>query len=114
MMNDILDKARRAQERGDILRVLQADFTNEMTSVKSLTWTLDAMSISLDRDDLEQHLVYLAEQGYVQIWRGRNLPQFRTDRDTGVNPSALLFARLTAKGTQLVDGVTAADPMVNF
>jgi hypothetical protein len=113
-MNKDLEKTRKAQERGDVLRTLAEDYAAEMTSVRTLIGTMDVMGIPLERSDLEAHLVYLAQQGLVELWRARDMPSFRTDRENGISPHALLFAKLSAKGLQLITGVAEADSMVIF
>jgi len=97
-----------------ILRTLMQDYASEMTSVRSLGLAMDAMAYPLSPEALEFHLVYLSQQGYVQIWRAREMPGYRMDRPARVSPSAVLFAKLLAKGVQLVDGKVAADPQVAF
>jgi hypothetical protein len=53
-------------------------------------------------------------QGYIQIWRTRDMPGFRADRPTPGSPNDIRFARLTPKGLRLVDGLIDADPSVRF
>lgn len=115
-MMDTVEKARHAQERGDILRTLKEDYQSEMTSIRNLIGALDAQGIALSPDGVAFHLVYLADQGYVRIWRAGDLPHQRKDRRTArwVKPDTILFAKLLPKGLQLLDGHGAEDPGVSF
>lgn len=109
------ERQRHSEERGDILRTLKEDYTREMTSVRSLLRTLDVQGIPLAVDGLEFHLVYLSQGGYVQIWRLRDLPNWRTDRVvSGQKPTTIMFAKLTTKGLQLLDGLIPEDPGISF
>jgi hypothetical protein len=113
MMADI-EKARWARERGDILRTLKEDYVREMTSVASLVRVLDAQGTSLAQEEMEFHLIYLSAQAYVQIWRARDMPQFRRDRPARASGDTIMFAKLLPKGLQLLDGLIAEDPLVAF
>jgi hypothetical protein len=113
MMSEI-ERTRQAQERGDILRTLKEDYSRSMTSVANLLGALDAQGIALSARDLEAHLIYLAEQNYVQIWRARDLPRFRADRPGPWKPDSIRFAKLLSPGLQLLEGGRAEDPMVKF
>jgi hypothetical protein len=109
-----LDEVRMAEVRGNIISVLFEAYTAEMTSVSALIRTLDAIGSSLGPEDAAEHLVYLAQQGYVTIVRGREMPKYRTDRATGIAPDAIVFVKLAAKGLQLLKGKIPEDPMVTF
>lgn len=109
-----LRDARRARERGDILRTLKEEYARSMTSVANLLAALDGQGIALFQEELDFHLSYLAEQAYVQIWRTRDLPGFRSDRPGAWKPDAIRFAKLLPKGLQLLDGKCAEDPLVRF
>ena len=115
MMHELM-AARHSNERGMILRTLMEDYASLMTSVKALGRALDSMGISVSPESLDVHLMYLSQQGYLQIWRAGDMPQFRSDRTAlrWVAPSAIMFARLTAKGMQLIDGDIPSDPKVAF
>jgi DNA-binding transcriptional ArsR family regulator len=113
MMSEI-EQARWAQERGSILRTLKEDYVREMTSVRSLVRALDAQGISLSQDGIGFHLIYLADQGYVQIWRARDLPQFRRDRPMIFSACTVVFAKMLPKGLQLINGTIREDPGVSF
>lgn len=109
-----MDKARHAWNRGMILRCLSADFDREMTGVAVLQRTLDTLGVSLSEEDLAFHLAYLGDQGYVRIWRVREVTGFRRDRVSGEKPDAIRFVKLLPRGLQLLDGHLAEDPMVAF
>jgi len=109
-----VEQARWAGERGNVLRTLKESYVQEMTSVGSLIRVLDAQGTSLSQEDLEFHLRYLVDQGYLQIWRARDMAGFRADRPSRVKPSTMMFARLLPKGLQLIDGLIAEDPSVAF
>lgn len=111
-----MEQIRHASERGTILMTLQQDYQSEMTAVKSLIRALDMQGISLSQDGVEFHLQYLAAQGYIALWRAREMAGFRTDRRQAgwVRPDTVMFAKLLPKGLQLVDGHIAADPLVSF
>jgi len=115
MMTEI-EQARHVRERGDILRTLKEDYLADMTSVESLARALDAQGISLSPEGLVFHLIYLEQQGYVRIWRMRDLPQYRTDRRGRriAKPDAVMFTKLQPKGLQLIDGQIPVDPLVAF
>lgn len=111
-----LEKQRHATERGDILRTLKEDYTEDMTSLRSLLRALDAQGVSLSHEGLGFHLTYLEGQGYVQVWRVRDLPSYRTDRRIPgfAKPGTMMFVRLLPKGLHLVDGLIGEDPSVAF
>jgi hypothetical protein len=115
-MMDELEKSRHAAQRGDILRTLKEDYTSTMTSLRSLLYALDLQGSSLSADGLGFHLTYLEGQGYVQLWRYRDMPHFRKDRPvTGaVKVDTIMFAKLLPKGLQLLDGLIPEDPSVVF
>jgi DNA-binding transcriptional ArsR family regulator len=114
-MSDV-DLARKANERGVIIRTLREDYTAEMTSVRSLIGALDLQGISLSHEDLSFHLQLLADAGYIRIWRARELPGYRKDRRVGsfVRPETIMFAKLLPLGLRLLDGLAAEDPQVRF
>jgi hypothetical protein len=115
MQTDV-ERARHMRERGDILRTLKEDYRSEMTSLRSLLGALDAQGMSLAPEGLEFHLTYLEAQGYVRLWRAKDMPGYRRDRH-GRNwqkPDAIQFAKLLPRGLQLIDGQVAEDPLVIF
>jgi DNA-binding transcriptional ArsR family regulator len=111
-----MEHIRHRRERGDILRTLKEDYHQDMTSLRSLAGALDLQGIPLSQDGLEFHLRYLEDQGYVKIWRYRDLPNFRRDRQLPrwTKADTLIFARLLPKGLHLIDALSAEDPMVTF
>jgi hypothetical protein len=115
MMTDV-DLARHAAARGSIIRTLAEDYTSAMTSVRNLLGALDLQGISLSQSDIEFHLSYLADSGYVGIWRAKDTPGFRVDRRVRdwIKPDTILFAKLLPKGLQLLDGRIAEDPLIKF
>jgi hypothetical protein len=115
MMTEV-EAARHASERGLILRTLKEDYITPMTSVNALGRALDSMGVSLAPSSLDFHLVYLAQQQYVQIWRASDMPGHRTDRAAlrYCDPNAIVFAKLLPRGLQLVDGDIGADSKVAF
>jgi len=110
------ERVQKSIERGEILRVLKESFTLTLTSVRTLQGALDALGISLSTEDLGFHLTYLAEQGYIEITRVKDLPGYRHDRPIlgWEKPDAIRFARLRPKGLQLLDGLIPEDPSVRF
>jgi|GEM_PF-3415481 len=105
---------KQARRKGDIIRILYEDYTSAMTSVGSLAGALDMLGESVSPDSLQFHLVYLAQQSYIQIWRVRDLPGWRRDR-IGVGPAEQIrFAKLLPRGLQLLDGNCPEDPQVKF
>ncbi len=113
-MGSELDKQRHALERGEILRTLKEDYSARMTSVLTLLRALDALGTSLTPDGLGFHLELLAERGYVKVWRARDTPGYRRDRPSADKPETIKFAKLMAKGLELIDGLIAEDPLVAF
>ena len=115
-MQSELERGRHCRERGDILRTLKEDYQRGTTSVRNLLGTLDALGVSLSEDDLAFHLIYLADQGYAQIVRVRDMPVHRKDRRLPgwEKPDTIKFVRLLPKGLQLIDGVIPEDPSVAF
>ena len=115
-MQSEIEQARHARERGDILRTLKEDYTNEMTSTRSLLGALDAQGMSLSEDALDFHLVDLELAGYVRIWRMRDTAGYRSDRHgpRWRKPDSIMFCRLLTKGLRLIDGLIEADPGVVF
>ena len=114
-MSTALRFQRLALRRGSVLRMLVEDYRAEMTSVRSLLGALDALGESTSAEDLAFDLKYLADAGYVQVWRNRDMPGWRNDRESALGrPEQIRFARLQPKGLQLIDGHTAEDPQVKF
>jgi hypothetical protein len=109
-----MEHARHAEERGAILQALRQDYRAQMTSVRSLARALDLVGHAMRPEGLEFSLAYLADCGYLRVWRAGDLPGWRTDRQNDVRGDAIVFARLLPKGLQLIDGRTAADPSVIF
>lgn len=109
-----VERQRYARQRGDIIRVLYEDYTANMTSVDSVIGTLDAMGTALAPETLDFHLVYLADSGYIRLWRTRDMPGWRSDRINRGNPEEIRFAKLLPLGLQLLDGITDANPGVKF
>jgi hypothetical protein len=106
-------EARHAEERGAILTTLKAAYGSEMISVRTLWRVLNGARISVSDEGLQFSLTYLADQGYIKIWRVRDTPGWRPDRP-GPRPEAIVFSRLLPKGLLLVDGQAEADPKVTF
>ena len=109
-----VEMARHADERGRILLALHQEYGREMTSVRSLRGALDLLGYSLSQESLEFSLVYLAESGYLKIWRLRDTPAWRPDRDGDASPERIVFAKLLPKGVRLIDGREPADAGVRF
>jgi DNA-binding transcriptional ArsR family regulator len=111
-----MEHIRHRRERGDILRTLKEDYHQDMSSLRNLVGALDLQGIPLSQEGLEFHLRYLEDQGYIKVWRSRDLPNFRTDRQAPrwTRADTMLFAKLLPKGLHLVDGLTSEDPMVAF
>ncbi len=109
-------QVRHTAERGDILRTLKEDYQAEMTTLRTLLSALDLQGTPLSQEDLEFHLTYLAAQGYVQVWRARDMPNHRADRRGRgwEKPSTMLFAKLLPRGLQLLDGAIPEDPQIRF
>lgn len=112
--SEMLEQARHARERGTILRTLKEDYTREMTSTHTLLRVIDAQGFPLSHEDLSFHLRLMAEQGYVSIWRTRDLPGYRRDRPLQIAPDTIMFTKLSARGLQLMDGLIPEDPSVAF
>jgi DNA-binding transcriptional ArsR family regulator len=110
------ETARHAQVRGEIIRVLKEEYGGDMMTVRVLLRALDALGWSLSQEDIEFHLQYLADQGYVEVRRVRDTTGYRKDRvlQRGVKPATMVFARLLPRGIQLMDGLLAEDPSVAF
>lgn len=111
-MTDI-ENLRHAETRGKLLAILAEDYSSRMTSVATLTAALDLRGFSLTEDRLAFHLTYLEDSGYVKIWRTRDMPGYRGDRDRGA-PDTMRFAKLSPRGLQLIDGNCPEDPKVRF
>ena len=104
-----------AFERGYILKALREDYVREHTPVPLLLRSLPAITITLER--MQFHLTYLEQQGYIRIWRERDLPTHRTDRisqDDDTMPDTIRLAKLLAKGLQLIEGGIQPDPLIEF
>ena len=108
------EAARHAEEKGAILLALKHTYASEMTSVRALWRQLDMLGHPMRPEGIEFALVYLAERGYIQIWRARELPGWREDRQMEQAPDRIVFARLKPEGLLLVDGDVQADPKVIF
>jgi hypothetical protein len=111
-----VERERDNRERGNVLLVLKEDYRREMTSVRNLLGTLDALGISLSEEDLAFHLIYLSDQGYLRVLRAKDMPNYRRDRRLPgwEKPETIQFIKLFPKGLQLIDGVIPEDPHVRF
>jgi hypothetical protein len=109
-----MDRARHAEERGQILQALAQEFGKAATSVRALASALDLVGYPMAPETMQFHLSYLGEQKYVVGVRFRDTPLWRADREQPGDPERVVTARLTVTGLQLVDGVGPADPMVTF
>jgi hypothetical protein len=109
-----MEHARHAAQRGTILETLRHDYCSEMTSVKSLSRALFMLGQAITAEGLQFHLSLLSDGGYVKIWRHKELPTFRPDRETDVAADRIAFVRLKPRGLQLIDGKIPADPDVSF
>lgn len=115
MQTDV-ERVRRSLERGEILRVLKVDFCAAMTTVKTLRGALALGGFPLSFDGLAFHLEYLAQQGYVEAFRAKNMPGYRADRVISgwQRPESILSAKLMPRGLLLIDGLAPEDPAVSF
>ena len=111
---DQMEEARHSEERGAILQALKRNYGRDMTSIKSLWRTLNAIGIATSISGLGFHLTYLSDQEYARIWRVRDMPGYRSDRYANGDPEAIVFARLLPRGLLLIDGQIPADPKVIF
>ena len=108
------EAARHAEEKGAILLALKHSYTGVMTSVRSLWRQLDISGHPMRPVGLEFALAYLADRGYIKIWRARELPNWRDDRPMDVSGDSIVFARILPEGLLLVDGEAPTDPKVIF
>jgi hypothetical protein len=109
-----IDRERQARRKGDILRILLQDYRRNMTSVRALNGALDMLGEPVGPDSMQWDLIYLADQEYIKIWRVKDRPGFRHDRQSSEDPEIIEFAKLMPKGIQLLDGNAAEDPQVKF
>ena len=109
-----IEQARHAEQRGAILLALHQDYTRRMTSTVSLRRALDLLGKPMSGPALQFHLCLLSDLGYLQIWRNSDMPGWRNDRDSDLDPELLVFSRLLPKGLQLIDGRIPADPAITF
>ena len=109
-----VERARHAEERGAILLALSQDYSSRMTSVRALARALDLTGHPMRPEGLQFSLTYLAECDYIRIWRAEELPGWRSDRMNDTRGDTIVFARLLARGLQLIDGQVAPDPSVIF
>ena len=113
MMAEV-EQQRHAEERGAIIRTLKEDFLRAMTTVRVLLGALDAQGISLSPEGLAFHLEYLSSQELIEVKRAEDLPGYRRDRLGARKPDAIMGAKLTPRGLQLLDGAIPEDPLVTF
>lgn len=113
-MTRAMDMVRHAAERGKILATLAEDYGRGSTSIHNLIGALDLLGVSLTDDGLAFHLTYLADGGYIQTTRARDLPSWRTDRRCECNGDAIVLVKLLPLGLQLIDGNAPEDPQVRF
>ena len=109
-----MEEARHARERGAILEALKQGYDQEMVSTGTLAATLNMLGQPMTRTSLQFSLTLLADSGYVKIWRARDTPAWRPDRQNDVRPDAIVFARLLPRGLSLIDGRIEYDPNVSF
>ncbi len=107
-----MEDARHADERGSILNLLKQDYAQEMTPVGSLRRALDVLGYPMSQVNFDFHLTYLAESGYIKIWRQRDMPGYRPGGF--VNPAEIRFCKLLRLGLQLIDHNIPEDPKVTF
>jgi predicted ArsR family transcriptional regulator len=105
---------RHAEERGNILRLLKEEYTAVQITVGTLFHSMDMSGYTVSPEALRFHLQYLADQGYVQIARNRDMPGWRQDRMPLGSPDEIRFAKLLPRGLMLLDGRIDEDPMVRF
>jgi hypothetical protein len=109
-----MERARHAEERGAVLQALRNDFVAQMTSVKTLSRALYMTGYSVTTDGLQFHLALLAASGYITIWRAKEMPGWRTDREQEESGDRIVFARMAPKGLKLIDGKVPEDSDVSF
>jgi hypothetical protein len=109
-----LEQQRHAEERGIILRTLQQEYSREMTTVRSLAGALDLLGYPMSVESLQFSLLYLAERGFVRVWRAREMPGWRPDRQMDGRGDTVVCAKLLAEGVLLLDALRPADPGVRF
>lgn len=114
MSAEQMQQERHNVERGYLLRCLADDFGREFTSTRLLYGAMDKIGFPMSPAGMQFSLGYLAEQGYIAITRAKETPGWRADRANAERADAIVWARLTAKGLQLIDGIGAADPLVQF
>lgn len=109
-----LELMRHAAEKGAVLTALAQEYAREMVSVRSLYGALEITGTPMSMEGLQWALNYLADSGYVRIWRLKDLPTHRADRMMPGNVDTIVFAKLLPLGVQLMDGRAPADPGIRF
>lgn len=109
-----VENHRHAETRGKLLNILAEDYNTPMTSVGTIARALDLRGYPLTIEALNFHLNYLADSGYLKLWRSKDMAGFRRDRASFDSAECIRFAHLLPKGVQLIDGDIAEDPKVTF
>lgn len=109
-----IEHLRHAEQRGGIIRCLREDYSAAMTGVSALASAMDMLGYPMSSETLTFHLNYLADSGFIRIWRNRDMPNSRPDRRPIGDPEIVRFAKLLPHGLHLLDGLIAADPGVKF
>jgi hypothetical protein len=94
----------REVERGEVLRYL-AEVYPSLATLRSLVNHLDYSGYSVSAEDLEFHLWYLAEKGFVEI---DEYPREAGER------RQIRGAKITPAGVDLLDHRKKGDPGVRF
>lgn len=100
------ERDRHRRERGAIVRALKQVYSEPMTGVQSLRSVLRILGFALSPKALQFHLTFLAERGYIQIWRADQMPGYKDEPDSEgawTPPDEIVFAHLLSSGLELLD-----------
>ena len=61
---------------------------------------LDLLGFPVSQAAFAAHIKYLQGQGYIDVWRNKDMPGYRIDRPNCGDPNEIRFARLSPKGLQ--------------
>jgi hypothetical protein len=105
----------RSEIRGAILRLLATEYGGTMVTVGSLSGALAAEGHGVgEAVQMQRHLRYLADQGYIEALQASQCPGYRRDRPHEGTGQRIVVVKLTPLGLQLLDGLAPEDPAVRF
>ena len=110
-----LELQRLSETRGAILALLATEYGGTTVTVGALAAALAMHGYGVNSAaELQRHLGYLADQGYIEAKRAKEMPGYRHDRSLPGTGERIVMVKLNPAGLQLFDGLAPEDPAVRF